>query len=82
MPSHRRWCRPEWGRRIPQWVSQLPYRGVVYRPLPELPQVVELAIAWPAHNPSPFIREFVNIARQVTAGSSPADVGGDPDESR
>jgi len=35
---------------IPSWVSQLPYSGVVYRPLPELPPVVDLAIAWPAHN--------------------------------
>lgn len=52
---------------IPEWVSQLPYSGVVYRPLPELPRVVDLAIAWPAHNPSPFIREFVSISRNVAA---------------
>ncbi|WP_316978301.1 LysR family transcriptional regulator [Shumkonia mesophila] len=52
---------------IPAWVSQLPYSRVVYRPLPELPKVVDLAIAWPAHNPSPFIREFVSISRDVAA---------------
>jgi len=40
--------------------------------------VVGRHVGCPAHNPSPFIREFVNIARQVTTGSSHTEVGGDP----
>lgn len=52
---------------IPAWVTQVSYPRVVYRPLPELPAAADLAIAWPAQNLSPFVRDFVNIARDVAA---------------
>ncbi len=52
---------------IPAWVTQMPHSGVVYRPLPELPMVVDLTVAWPADSLSPFILDFVAIARDVAA---------------
>ena len=52
---------------IPAWVTQVSYPRVVYRPLPELPDAAELAVAWAVHDISPFVRDFVNIARDVAA---------------
>jgi len=52
---------------IPAWVTQVSYPRVVYRALPELPAAADLAIAWPAQNLSPFVRDFVNMARDVAA---------------
>ncbi len=45
----------------------MPLPELAYRPLDELPQAVELAIAWPAGETSPAVLDFVRISRQVAA---------------
>ncbi|MBE0533899.1 MAG: LysR family transcriptional regulator [Rhodospirillales bacterium] len=52
---------------VPAWVTRMPHPDVAYRPLPELPDAVELALVWPADDLSPFIRHFVATTREVAA---------------
>ncbi|WP_342235357.1 LysR substrate-binding domain-containing protein [Inquilinus sp. OTU3971] len=52
---------------VPSWVAHMPLPELAYRPLDDLPQAVELAIAWPAGETSPAVLDFVRISRLVAA---------------
>jgi DNA-binding transcriptional LysR family regulator len=49
---------------IPAWIESMRVPGAVFRPLPELPKVVDLCVAWLAADPSPLVQELVAIAHQ------------------
>jgi DNA-binding transcriptional LysR family regulator len=50
---------------IPEWTSLLPVDGLVHRRLPEMPETIDLVIAWPAGEPSPVIRHFIEVTRRL-----------------
>ncbi|MEQ8357065.1 MAG: LysR substrate-binding domain-containing protein [Kiloniellaceae bacterium] len=49
---------------IPAWIENSSIPGVIFRPLPELPEVVDLCVAWLASDPSPLVQHFVQVTRQ------------------
>jgi DNA-binding transcriptional LysR family regulator len=59
---------------IPEWTSLLPIKGLVHRRLDELPNTIDLAVAWPAGEPSPVIRHFIDVTRRVAAKFDPRDL--------
>jgi DNA-binding transcriptional LysR family regulator len=52
---------------IPEWTAFLPVRGLVHRALPEMPRTIDLAIAWPAGEPSLVVRYFIDVTRRVAS---------------
>jgi len=60
---------------LPGWVQQASHPSVVFRGLPEIPPVVDLAIAWLAEAPSPAMQSFLDVvdgflcAQQVRASA-------------
>ena len=54
-------------------LSGLRTHEVTYRPLIDPAVSVEYAVVWKRENPSPFVKAFLNIAREVSqhAGLSP-----------
>jgi DNA-binding transcriptional LysR family regulator len=53
---------------IPAWVTSVPLAGVVYRPLPDLPQAVSLVVAWRSDNMKPFLPDFVDCTAAAAQG--------------
>ncbi|MBD3625746.1 MAG: LysR family transcriptional regulator [Rhodobacteraceae bacterium] len=53
---------------VPAWVELTPMKGVVYRPLPELPKAVALVVAWREDSMNPFVKRFVDHTVKLTAG--------------
>jgi DNA-binding transcriptional LysR family regulator len=47
----------------PSWLAYNPSPYVVYKPLPEIPEEVELLVAWHAEEQSKVILDFLDIVR-------------------
>jgi DNA-binding transcriptional LysR family regulator len=50
---------------VPESTKLLPVANVAYRPLAERDGQVHIAVAYRAKDPSPVVREFVDVARQL-----------------
>lgn len=55
---------------IPAWVEAVPVAGVVYRPMPNLPQAVSLVVAWRTDNIKPFLRDFIDCTEAAALRSA------------
>jgi DNA-binding transcriptional LysR family regulator len=53
---------------LPASTQLLPIDGVVFRPLSRSDASVQVAVASRANDPSPIVREFIEVARQVFSG--------------
>lgn len=58
---------------VPAWISTVQSPLVEFRPVPELPKAVDLAVAWPSRESSLEVLEFVATARRVCAGRNTID---------
>ncbi|WGF90304.1 LysR substrate-binding domain-containing protein [Marinivivus vitaminiproducens] len=52
---------------VPAWIADMAIDGVVYRPIHDLPEAIELAVAWPAGHPSQAVRDLVAVATTLHA---------------
>jgi DNA-binding transcriptional LysR family regulator len=57
---------------VPASTQLLPVPNVVYRPLAEQDGEVHIAVVYRAKDPSPIVKEFVKVARQVFSRHLPA----------
>lgn len=57
---------------VPAWIAETPIDGIVCRTLVDLPDSIELAVAWSATNASPVVRDFVAVAGRLHPGGEPA----------
>ncbi len=67
---------------LPASVRNLQRPDVVYRPLAPQPPKVEVAAAWRPDDPSPVLRAFLTVMREVVGHHTPtgrsSSPGGDP----
>ena len=61
---------------VPAWVELTPMRGVVYRPLTELPRAVALVVAWREDSMNPFVRDFVDCTLAAARAEAARRAGG------
>ncbi len=50
---------------LPERAQFISLPGVVFRPLPELPRVIEIALASHRDEPSPIIQQFIRATRKI-----------------
>ncbi|MCO5089781.1 LysR family transcriptional regulator [Bosea sp. (in: a-proteobacteria)] len=55
---------------VPSWVQHIAPPAIACRPIPEIPAMVELTIAYQPDTASPFARAFVTTLKQIIAASS------------
>jgi DNA-binding transcriptional LysR family regulator len=53
---------------VPSWVTEMPWKGLCFRPVGDLEVSIDLAIAWEGANPTPIVQHFIDVA-QRTSGS-------------
>ncbi|MGV8938610.1 MAG: LysR substrate-binding domain-containing protein [Allorhizobium sp.] len=53
---------------VPSWVQYTIWPDIVFAPLPSLPKSIDLAIAWPTGETSPFVLDFIQTARTQCQG--------------
>ncbi len=58
---------------VPEWITSVQSPYLEFRPVPELPNAVDLAVAWPAGESSAVVRDFIATARRVWAGRTTAN---------
>ncbi|PZX14876.1 DNA-binding transcriptional LysR family regulator [Palleronia aestuarii] len=56
---------------VPSWISNMRSPRLVFRPMPELDQGIDLLIAWPSGETAPVILDFVQTAERVCAEIAP-----------
>jgi DNA-binding transcriptional LysR family regulator len=49
---------------VPDWVQQPRHPRIVFRPLPEIPPLVDLALAWVSAAEGPIAQRFIEIAQR------------------
>lgn len=52
---------------VPSWIVSIQSPYLEFRPVPELPKAIDLAVAWPSRENSLAVLEFVATARRVSA---------------
>lgn len=53
---------------LPSWIANCGSPHVEFRPVPELPEAVELMLAWPSGDTRPIVMDFIDAARRGAAG--------------
>jgi DNA-binding transcriptional LysR family regulator len=54
---------------VPASVHKIRRPGVAYRPVLPSSAILEIAVAWRRDNGSPILKAFIEVAKQVFAGS-------------
>jgi DNA-binding transcriptional LysR family regulator len=52
---------------MPSWIANISSPYLEFRPIPELPQAIDLVVAWSAGEVSPIVRDFIATTRRVAA---------------
>lgn len=52
---------------VPSWLRHVAVDGVVYRPVADLPESIELVAAWPTDSTSPVVEAFIAVTRRQAA---------------
>ncbi|MCQ0971137.1 LysR substrate-binding domain-containing protein [Paracoccus sp. TK19116] len=50
---------------MPSWIRNIHSPYLEFRPVPELPCAIELAMAWPRGEASPMLRDFLDTTRRI-----------------
>ncbi|MCJ8138937.1 LysR substrate-binding domain-containing protein [Falsirhodobacter halotolerans] len=53
---------------VPSWIGRLGMPYVDFRPVSDLPQVIDLVVAWPSGETSPLVHDFIAITKRLTPG--------------
>lgn len=56
---------------VPSWITSVHSPYLEFRPVPELPKAVALAVAWPSGETSLAVQDFIATARRVCAAQAP-----------
>lgn len=51
---------------MPEWITNIRSPYLEFRPVPELPRMIELVAAWPAGESSPVVLDFIETTRRVS----------------
>ena len=52
---------------VPEWTKRIQLENVVFRPIPDVPPIIELAMAWMAQSKDQPLKDFVRICKEQIA---------------